>query len=127
MKNEHRKMKVMMGAVIAGANQVMEMDCVNGAWDIPRALQLYGGVKELFAYPSKSTQTRQNNQISWRTAYNLYLKNRKKFATDTVIGAVEEDDESDVMFDAMMEELCFFMHGEVWSHQPGYFPCIESW
>ncbi len=55
MKNEHCKMKVMMGAVIAGANQVMEMDCVNGAWDIPRALQLYGGVKELFAYhPNQS-------------------------------------------------------------------------
>ena len=57
----------------------------------------------MFAYPSKSTQTRQNNQISWRTVYNLYLKNRKKFATDTAIGAVVEDDELDVMFDAMME------------------------
>jgi hypothetical protein len=103
MKNEHRKMKVMMGAVIAGANQVMEMDCVNGAWDIPRALQLYGGVKELFAYPSKSTQTRRNDQISWRTVYNLYLKNGKRFATDTAIGAVVEDNELDVMLDGMME------------------------
>jgi len=103
MKNEHRKMKVMMGAVIAGANQVMEMDCVNGAWDIPRALQLYGGVKELFAYPSKSTQTHRNDQISWRTVYNLYLKNGKRFATDTAIGAVVEDNELDVMLDGMME------------------------
>ena len=79
------------------------MDCVNGAWDIPRALQLYGGVKELFAYPSKSTQTRRNDQISWRTVYNLYLKNGKRFATDTAIGAVVEDNELDVMLDGMME------------------------
>ena len=105
MKNEHHKMKGMIAAVIAGAKKVeMDMDFVNGAWDVPRALQLYGGVKELFAYPSKSTQTRRNNQISWRTIYNLYLKNRKKFATGTAIGAVEEDDELDVvMFDEMME------------------------
>jgi hypothetical protein len=97
MKNEHRKMKGLMAAVIAGANQVeMEMDCVFGAWDIPRALQLYGVVKELFAYPSKSTQTRRNDQISWRTVYNIYLKNG---ATDT---AIVEDD-LDGMFDGMME------------------------
>ena len=79
------------------------MDCVNGAWDIPRALQLYGGVKELFEYPSKSTQTRRSDQISWRTVFNLYMKNGKKFATETAIGAVVEDDEWDGMFDGMME------------------------
>jgi hypothetical protein len=100
MKNEHRKMKGLMAAVIAGANQVeMEMDCVFGAWDIPRELQLYGVVKELFAYPSKTTQTRRNDQISWRIVYNIYLKSRKRFATDT---AIVEDD-LDGMFDGMME------------------------
>jgi hypothetical protein len=46
MRNEHRKMKGMIAAVIAGAKKVeMDMDFVNRAWDIPRALQLYGGVK----------------------------------------------------------------------------------
>ena len=104
MMCDHRKMKGMIAAVIAGANSLTdEMDWRNGAWDIPRALQLYGGVKELFAYPSKSTQTRRNDQISWRTVYNLYLKNGKRFATDTAIGAVVEDNELDVMLDGMME------------------------
>jgi hypothetical protein len=64
---------------------------------------LYGGVKELFAYPSKSTQTHRNNQISWRTVYNLFLKNGKRFVMDTAIGAVVEDNELDVMLDGMME------------------------
>ena len=103
MKSDHRKMKGLIASVIAGANQVMEMDWHNGAWDIQRALQLYGGVKHLFACPSKSTQCRRNNQISWRTVYNLYLKNGKRFATDTAIGAVVEDNELDVMLDGMME------------------------
>jgi hypothetical protein len=34
MKCDHCKMKGMIAAVIAGANQVMEMDWQNGAWDI---------------------------------------------------------------------------------------------
>jgi hypothetical protein len=104
MKSELRKMKQMIAAVTAGATKVeLDMDFVNGAWDIPRALQLYGGVKELFEYPSKSTQTRRSDQISWRTVFNLYMKNGKKFATETAIGAVVEDDEWDGMFDGMME------------------------
>ena len=100
MRNEHRKMKGMIAAVIAGAKKVkMDMDFVNRAWDIPRALQLYGGVKELFAYPSKSSQTRRNDQISWRTVYNIYMKNGKTFASGAgmVIGVVVEDIEMDLM------------------------------
>ena len=99
MKSDHRKMKGLIAAVIEGANQVMEMDWHNGAWDIQRALQLYGDVKHLFAYPSKSTQCRRNDQISWRTVYNIYMKNGKRFVTDT---AIVEDD-LDGMFDGMME------------------------
>ena len=72
MKSDHRKMKGMIAAVIAGANQVMEMDWHNGAWNIQWALSLYGGVIHLFVYPSKSTQCRRNDQISWRTVYNIH-------------------------------------------------------
>ena len=107
MKSDHRKMKGMIAAVVEGANQVMEMDWHNGVWDIQRALQLYGGVKHLFAYPSKSTQCRRNDQISWRTVYNIYMKNRKTFATGAgmVIGAEVEDIETnvDIETDFMME------------------------
>jgi len=100
-------MKGMIAAVIAGANQVMEMDWHNGAWDIQWALQLYGGVKHLFAYPSKSTQCHRNDQICWRTVYNIYMKNGKTFSTGAgmEIGAVVEDIETDFM----MEYLCFFL------------------
>ena len=101
MKSDHRKMKGMIAAMIKGANQVMEMDWHNRAWDIQRALQLYGGVKHLFAYPSKSTQCRRNDQISWRTVYNIYMKNGKTFYTGAgmEIGAVVEDIETDFMME----------------------------
>ena len=90
MKNDHRKMRVLIAAVISEANQVMEIDWRNGAWDVQRALQLYAGVKHLFAYPSKTTQIRRNDQISWRTVYNIYMKNGKTFAPGAgmMIGAV---------------------------------------
>ncbi len=99
MKSDHRKMKGMIAAVIAGANQVMEMDWHNGAWDIQWELQLYRGVKHLFMYPSKSTQCHRNDQISWRTVYNLYMKNGKTFATwaGMAIGVVVEGIETDFM------------------------------
>ena len=99
MKSDHQKMKGLIAAVIARVNQVMDMDWQNGAWDIPRALQLYGGVKHLFAYPSKLTQCRRNDQISRRTVYNIYMKNGKTFVTGAgmVIGAVVDDIEMDFM------------------------------
>jgi len=34
MKSDHRKMKGMIADVIKGANQVMEMDWHNGAWEV---------------------------------------------------------------------------------------------
>jgi len=100
MKSDHRKMKGLIAAVIAEVNQVMEMNWHNGAWDF-QSLQLYGGVKYLFAYPSKSSQCRRNNQIRWRTAYNIHTKNGKTFAKGAgmVIGAVVEDIEMDLMTD----------------------------
>ncbi len=69
MKCEHQKMKVLMGAVIAGAKQVGLWDGRNGAWDIPRAIQLYESVRHLFEYPSQ-TMACWNDQISWRAVYN---------------------------------------------------------
>ncbi len=63
MKCEHQKMKVLMGAVIAGAKQLQLWDGQNGAWDIPRAIQLYESVWHLFEYPSQTT-ARRNDQIS---------------------------------------------------------------
>jgi hypothetical protein len=92
-------MRGLIAAVIAVAN-LIEIDWHNGAWDIQRALQLYGVVKHLFAYPaSKSTQVCQNDQISWRTVYNIYMKNGKTFASGAgmVIGVVVEDIEMDLM------------------------------
>jgi hypothetical protein len=71
MKSDHQKMRGLIAAVIARAN-LMEINWHNGAWDIQRAIKLYGVVKHLFAYPSKSTQVCQNDQISWRTVYNIY-------------------------------------------------------
>ncbi len=99
MKNDHQKMRALIAAVISGANQMMEIDWHNGGWDVQRALQLYAGVKHLFAYPSKTTQIRRNNQISWRTVYNIFMKNGKTFAPGAgmVIGAVVEDIEMDFM------------------------------
>ena len=70
-------MKVMMGAVIAGAKQLRLWDGKNGAWDIPRAIQLYESVWHLFEYPIQTTAHR-NVQISWRTVYNLYMKSCPK-------------------------------------------------
>jgi hypothetical protein len=43
MKCEHRKMKVMMGAVIAGAQELGVWDeGYRGAWDVPRAMRRVG-------------------------------------------------------------------------------------
>jgi hypothetical protein len=38
MKNEHWKMKVLVCAVITGAQQMGVWDGQNGAWDVPRAV-----------------------------------------------------------------------------------------
>ena len=76
MKCEYRKMKVMMGAVIAGAQELGVWDAgYCGAWDVPRAMRLYGQVQHLFHYLSLASTCR-SDQISWRTVYNLYIKSR---------------------------------------------------
>ena len=72
MKSEYRKMKILVGAVIARAQELGVWDGRNGAWDVPRAVRLYDSVHQFFEYPS--TITRRNEQISWRTIYNLYVK-----------------------------------------------------
>ncbi len=51
MKSDHRKMKGLIASVIAGANQVMEMDWHNGAWGFQRALQLCGGGETFVCIP----------------------------------------------------------------------------
>ena len=72
-RSEHRKMKLLMSAVIARAKEKGEWDAGNGAWDVGRAVRLFDRVKESFEYPSL-TSTRWNDQISWRTVYNLFVK-----------------------------------------------------
>jgi hypothetical protein len=72
MKCEFWKMKVMIDAVIAGAQELEEWDGQNSAWDAPWVIQLYESVQHLFEYPSL-TSTHRSTQISWRTVYNLYI------------------------------------------------------
>ena len=44
---------------------------------------LFESVKHLFEYPTKSTRTRRNAQISWVTVYhNIYVKSGHKFVTE---------------------------------------------
>ncbi len=76
MKSEHWKMKILMAAVITGAQQMGVWDGGNGTWDVPWAMQLYNCVQPLFKYPSP-TSTHRNEQINWRTVYNLYIKSRQ--------------------------------------------------
>jgi hypothetical protein len=76
MKNEHQNMKVLMGTVITGAQQMGVWDGQNGAWDVPQAMQLYNSVQPLFNYPSL-TSTCWNEQISWRTVCNLYINSHQ--------------------------------------------------
>ena len=70
-RSEHRKMKLLICAVIARAKEKGEWDASNGAWDVGHAVRLFDSVKEFFEYPSL-TSTRRNDQISWRTVYNLF-------------------------------------------------------
>jgi hypothetical protein len=73
MKGEHRKMRSLISAVISKAKEKGEWDAGNGAWDVGRAVQLYNSVKNFFEYPSL-TSAHRDDQISWRTVYNLYIK-----------------------------------------------------
>ncbi len=66
-----------MGAVISGAKQMGVGDRQNGSWGVPRAIQLYESVRNLFEYPSQKPACR-NDQISWKTVYNLYMKSHPK-------------------------------------------------
>jgi hypothetical protein len=77
MKNEFRKMKILLGAVIARARELGVWDGQNGSWDVARAVSLHDSVQQFFEYPSKTT-TRRHDQISWRTVYNLYIKSNPR-------------------------------------------------
>ena len=59
MKGEHRKMRLLIAAVIARAQERGEWDVGNSAWDVGCAVRLYNSVKDLFEYPSL-TSTHQN-------------------------------------------------------------------
>ena len=70
-------MKVLIGAVIARAQEMGLWDEHNGSGDIPKAMRLYDSVRHLFFYPPRTlSSTRQNDQISLKTVCNLYLKNQ---------------------------------------------------
>ena len=99
MRSELQKLKGMMGAVIARAKQMTVWDGQNGAWDVPRVMQLYESMVHLFQYPTIATKVHWTDQISWRTVYNLYIKHGKRFATEkgTGIGAVVEANNDVVM------------------------------
>jgi len=72
-------MRLLISAVIARAKEKVEWEVGNGTWDVARAVWLFNSVKDLFEYPSlTSTSTRRNDQISWRTVYNLYIKSLPK-------------------------------------------------
>ena len=58
--------------MIEAAKGLGVWDGSNGAWDVPRAMRLFENVQHLFEYPT--TSTRRNDQISWKTVYNLYIK-----------------------------------------------------
>ncbi len=113
MKCEYQKMKVMMGAVIAGAKELGVRDGQHGARDVPRAMRLYESVQHLFEYPSL-TSRRRSVQISWRTVYNLYIKSqgngghgRGQGRGRGREGRVEIAEDDDWM-DAIEELMCFF-------------------
>jgi hypothetical protein len=48
MKSEYWKMKILVGAVIARAQELGVWDGRNGAWDVPRAVQLYDSMHHFF-------------------------------------------------------------------------------
>ena len=66
-------MRLLISTVIARAKEKGEWKVGNGAWDVAHAVRLFNSVKDLFEYPSLIS-TRQNDQISWRTVYNLFVK-----------------------------------------------------
>ena len=73
----------MIDAVIVGAKRVNAWTPQSGTWEVGMALRLYESVRPLFEYPTNTGYPiRRNEHISWRTVYNLYLKNKKKFVTD---------------------------------------------
>ena len=83
-----RKMKAMIDAVIVGAKKVDAWTPQSGTWEVRMALSLYESVCHLFQYRTNSI--RRNEQLSWRTVYNLYLKKKKKFATDLDVEIEDE-------------------------------------
>ena len=99
MKSDHQKMRGLIAAVIARAN-LMEINWHNGAWDIQRALKLYGVVKHLFAYPSNQPKYARTIRLAGGL-FTIYMKNGKIFASGAgmVIGVGVEDIERDLMTD----------------------------
>ena len=86
----------MIDAVIVGAKKVDAWKPQSGTWEVRMALDLYESVHHLFEYPTNTGYPiRRNEHISWRTMYNLYLKKKKKFATD-LGDAMADDDETGV-------------------------------
>ena len=77
LRSEHRKMRLLISAVIARAKEKGEWEVGNGAWDVARAVRLFNSVKDLFEY-SSLTSTRRNDPISWRTVHILYIKSVAK-------------------------------------------------
>ena len=75
------KMKLLMLGVQLAAERCGVWRAQRGTWDVGLTVRLYEAVRPYFTYPSK-TSIRRDEQISWNTVYNLYLKHEKKFAVD---------------------------------------------
>ena len=52
-----------------------------GSWDVEATVRLYAAVRPYFQYPAKIS-IRRDEQISWTTVYNLYVKHGHVFAVD---------------------------------------------
>lgn len=76
------KMRKLIQAVIAGAQQAGVWNDQRGAWDVGSTVRLYENVVHLFQYPTKNEKIRRNTQISWLTIYNLYVSHGRKLATE---------------------------------------------
>jgi hypothetical protein len=123
LKRVFRKMRAMFDVVIEGTKKANAWTTVqtSGAWDVPIALHLYESVLPLFEYQTNNAghNIHWNEQMSWRTVYNLYLKKGKKF-TINLDGATADEEgvanDGGIVVIKPMEWLCFFFcfFSQVW-------------
>ena len=75
------KMKKLMLGVMMAATRCNINAGQRGSWDVEATVRLYAAVRPYFQYPAKIS-IRRDEQISWTTVYNLYVKHGHVFAVD---------------------------------------------